>query len=440
MTSELQPSRAGKSDFCRKGGQALSFESGAQSGRSRSGPELGRKDLRDLRNLSRAPILSYLQKQAQPVAPRDKAAAPAPARYPILAAFTPTRVFTWLRQYLSHRIGPRHPFPTYTTQSKDRGVHRIEDQCRIALAGDWATGTDEAESVAKLIVAFDPHYSIHLGDVYYVGGPLEVDENFLGIKNPNNEYTPCFWPSGSRGSFALNGNHEMYARGFAYFDRMLPKLGLMTNGKPQGQEASFFCLENDYWRIVALDTGYNSIGLPIVEYILRPDCALGPEQIAWLHNVVQPRDGDTRGIILLTHHQYYSRYDSWYTKPAAQLADFFKQPVLWFWGHEHRLAIYPQLQVKGGVTAFGRCIGHGGMPVDLPPASPKYPACAVEFVDERTYPNDENLSIGFNGYAQLTLSGDHLAVEYVDLHGTILFSEEWRAIGGSVQRITFRKH
>jgi hypothetical protein len=58
---------------------------------------------------------------------------------------------------------------------------------------------------------------------------------------------------------------------------------------------------------------------------------------------------------------------------------------------------------------------HGGMPVDLLPASPKYPAFEVEFVDERTYPNDENLGIGFNGFAQLTLSGDHLAVEYVDL-------------------------
>jgi hypothetical protein len=100
------------------------------------------------------------------------------------------------------------------------------------------------------------------------------------------------------------------------------------------------------------------------------------------------------------------------------LANLLQAAVLWFWGHEHQLAIYPQFQVKGGVAAFGRRIGHGGMPVDLPPALPKYPAFEVEFVDERTHPNDGNLSIGFNGFAQLTLSGDHLAVEYVDLTGS----------------------
>ena len=146
----------------------------------------------------------------------------------------------------------------------DHGIYKLEsdNEIRIALAGDWATGTDEAHLVGELIKKFDPHYSIHLGDVYYVGYRTEVDENFLGIKNQESQFEPCLWPYGSRGSFALNGNHEMYARGFAYFDRMLPTLGLITNGKPLGQKASFFCLENEFWRIIALDTGYNSIGLP----------------------------------------------------------------------------------------------------------------------------------------------------------------------------------
>ncbi len=83
-----------------------------------------------------------------------------------------------------------------------------EDEIRIALAGDWATGTDEAAEVAGLMAHFDPHYSIHLGDVYYVGDADEVDENFLGKKTSN--YEACRWPRGSHGAFALNGNHEMY--------------------------------------------------------------------------------------------------------------------------------------------------------------------------------------------------------------------------------------
>ncbi len=94
-----------------------------------------------------------------------------------------------------------------------------------------------------MIVAFNPHYAIHLGDVYYVGDRNEVDENFLGIKNEHNNFEPCLWPKGLLGSFALNGNHEMYARGFAYFDRMLPNLGRLKNGQPTGQLASYFCLE-----------------------------------------------------------------------------------------------------------------------------------------------------------------------------------------------------
>jgi hypothetical protein len=209
-----------------------------------------RKDLQDLRNLSRAPILSYLQKQAPPLAPRIKTADLAPARYPILAAFTPKQLCKWIWEYFSHRIGPRHPFQAYVASDHDQGIYKLEsdNEIRIALAGDWATGTDEAHCVGELIKKFDPHYSIHLGDVYYVGDGTEVDENFLGIKNQESQFEPCLWPYGSRGSFALNGNHEMYARGFAYFDRMLPALGLIANGKPLGQKASFFCLENEFWR------------------------------------------------------------------------------------------------------------------------------------------------------------------------------------------------
>jgi len=326
-----------------------------------------RKDLTDLADLSRAPILSFLQKQVQPRAPRPKAATLAPAATPPAGTFrwileySPRRLLKWLWEYFSHRLGRRHSFMSYDASSPDNGIYSLEgdDDIRIALAGDWGTGTDEAAAVAELMTAFMPHYSIHLGDVYFVGDASEVDENFLGIKNPANEYDPCLWPKGIKGSFALNGNHEMYARGIAYFDRMLPALGLNSNGKPARQKASYFCLQNDYWRIVALDTGYNSIGWPLIEYVLQPDCALRPELIHWLRNVVQLQDDDTRGIVVLSHHEYYSAYDHWYPKPAKQLAQFISRPVLWFWGHEHTLAIYdPYMDLQRG-----RCVGASAVPV-----------------------------------------------------------------------------
>lgn len=402
-------------------------------------PSLDRKDLQDLRKLARMPILSYLQKQAQPPAPRPEAAKLQPARRPVLAAFTPSSLWKWITEYFGNRIGRKHPFKDYSAVNSDKGVYTLQGdngEIRIALAGDWGTGTDEADHIAKLITAFQPHYAIHLGDVYYVGDQVEVDQNFLGIRNPpNNQFEPCYWPRGSHGTFALNGNHEMYARGDAYFKQMLPTLGPIVNGEAQGQRASFFCLENDYWRIIALDTGYNSIGLPVLENIpfFRPDCALRPELLAWIREAVRPRD-DGRGIVLLSHHQYFSRFDDWYPTPAKQLAEFFSRPVLWFWGHEHLMAIYEEFGIDGGMRAFGRCVGHGGMPVDLPP-QPKHPECRVEFVDTRLYPNDENLTIGFNGFVKMVLDANRLKVDYVDVHDDVVFSETWEVNNGSLTRV-----
>jgi len=398
----------------------------------------GRKDLQDLRNLSRKPFLSYLQKQVQPSLRRSRPAVLKPAKYPLLAAFAPTHLWAWVTRYLGHRIGRRHSFPHYAQGDGDSGVYRLEgdgDEIRIALAGDWATGTDEAEDVARLIAAFKPHYSIHLGDVYYVGDAAETNENFLGIRNPHNNYEPCCWPPGSRGNFALNGNHEMYALGKAYFDRILSRMGLVIDERPQGQGASYFCLENEHWRIIALDTGYNSIGLPVIEYLLPPDCGLNAVQIDWLRGVVRPRRDDPRGIVLLTHHPCISRFDRSYRKPARQLAEFFSGPVLWFWGHEHRIAIYEEAAPARGLRAFGRCVGHGGMPVDLSPQEPPHPQYRVEFVDDRLYPNDENLTVGFNGFAQLVLQGKRLTVRYLDVFGTVVFTESWSADRGTLTRL-----
>ena len=133
-------------------------------------PSSGRKDLRDLHKLSRMPILSYLQKQAQPPGSREIAAC---------AAFTPSSLWKWITEYFGNRIGRKHPFKDYSAVNSDKGVYTLQGdngEIRIALAGDWGTGTDEADHIAKLITAFQPHYAIHLGDVYYVGDQVEVDE------------------------------------------------------------------------------------------------------------------------------------------------------------------------------------------------------------------------------------------------------------------------
>ena len=391
------------------------------------GPHAPRKDLQDLRHLPRSALHSYRKKHAQPHGPRSRAEAVRRGAYPALAAFAPRRFWKWMSEYWRFRIGRRHPFQTYDGGDGDNGVYALRgggSEIRIALAGDWGTGTDEAAEVAALIEAWRPHYSIHLGDLYYVGDPAEVGANFLGLANPGDQFAPCKWPLGSEGSFALNGNHEMYALGYGYFDHLPPKLGL--RGAPRGQRASYFCLENDHWRIIGLDTAYDCLGAPLIERLFPPDCAPPRELVDWLRDVVKPMSDDPRGIVILSHHPYVSRFDHCYPEPARQLAEFLRQPVLWLWGHEHLLAIYREAAIDGGVTAFGRCIGHGGMPVDLPPKTPRN-NFEVEFVDDRVYPNDEDLVVGFNGFARMTLRDDKLRLDYVDLRGACLFSETWTA-------------
>lgn len=87
------------------------------------------------------------------------------------------------------------------------------------------------------------YFWLTLGDVYYVGDASEVAENCFGT--PTDDFAGVTWPHGTRGSFALNGNHEMYAKGKPYFTTSLSSLGISTG--PPGQLASFFRIAATPW-------------------------------------------------------------------------------------------------------------------------------------------------------------------------------------------------
>ncbi len=358
-----------------------------------------------------------------------RGAAAAPTGYFPAARLMTTQVLAWIVNYLKHRFVPRAAFASYGAGA-DQGVYPLEaepGEVRVALAGDWASGTAEAALVAQRITEAAPAITVHLGDVYFDGDPDEVRENFLGEAVPGSRFIPVQWPKGTRRSFALNGNHEMYAGGRGYFGLMLQWLG---------QRASYFALEGEHWRIIALDTGYRSVGLPVVEKLFQPDCALNAEQIAWLGQQFGPASGRAaKATIVLSHHQPLSRYQRAYPRQAEQIAGVINGPVLWFWGHEHWLTVYEPASLPGGVTAHGRCIGHGGMPCELPDAAP-HPQYAVRFHDDRAYATVDGRVLGFNGHVLLRFDGAALAVDYVDLSGATVFSEHWHAgTGGAMARI-----
>ena len=344
----------------------------------------------------------------------------------------------WISTYFRARFGSVLPFARYPPGNT--GIIRLSDPNEqdesviVSMASDWGTGTQDAAAVGAGIAQGSPHFTIHLGDVYYVGSQTEVEKNMLGRGGTS-------WPRGSRGTFALNANHEMYARGTGYFQSLLPQLGPGPPGQQRGQTASYFALRNDHWILIGLDTGYHSIGTPIIEKIKSrsihkrdsPRTRQPREVISWLEEVVGLGEDTQRGIILLTHHQYYSRFEDGYEATAVQLHPLVNRTVLWFWGHEHRLAFYGAGAVKGGITAIGRCIGHGGMPLEDINSKVRTGKSASQVklvaydkrerevlryrVKKTVRPGQystrtKRCKVGFNGFVTLRFQGRRLKVEY----------------------------
>ena len=223
------------------------------------------------------------------------------------------------------------------------GVSDMADAARVAVLSDWGTGLYGAPaSAASIARQGDFDLLLHLGDIYYSGTPKETRDRFLDV-----------WPAeAGKLSRALNGNHEMYSGGFAYFDDILPAFG---------QASSYFALKNEHWLLVGLDTAHT-------------DHAIDAEQAAWLHAVVREAGG--RKIVLSSHHQPFSRLDKQGPNLQAALSDLLTSGKItaWYWGHEQDCVIYDRHPSFG---LYGRCIGNGGIPsprkakvVNAPDAQP----------------------------------------------------------------------
>jgi hypothetical protein len=168
---------------------------------------------------------------------------------------------------------------------------------------------------------------MHLGDVYYSGDDGEMKTRFLDV-----------WPNVQGAlSRGLNGNHEMYTGGKAYFDVALNHFR---------QPASYFALQNNHWLLACLDTAY-------------ADHDLAGDQASWLTNLIA-QAGD-RKVVLFSHHQPFSLMDVQGPKVVQKLQVHLTAGRIyaWYWGHEHHCVIYDPHPVWG---LRGRCVGHSGFP------------------------------------------------------------------------------
>src|SRR5262249_33375452 len=178
--------------------------------------------------------------------------------------------FTWWRKIKPDAFTAGDPAPA-----------AIPNAYRIALISDWGTGLYGAPVSSKSIDADNDSRGVqlmlHLGDVYYSGTEGEIKDRFLAL-----------WPKRLDAiSRTLNGNHEMYTGGHAYFDVAL---------KTFGQTASYFALRNDFWTLVCLDTAY-------------AEHDLADPQRAWLDQVLASNTKNQK-VVFFSHHQPYSLLDS----------------------------------------------------------------------------------------------------------------------------------
>ncbi|MBX3747610.1 MAG: metallophosphoesterase [Verrucomicrobiae bacterium] len=280
----------------------------------------------------------------------------------------------------------------------------LAPKARILLVGDWATGVGRARDIAALMrkeldaaPAVERHV-VHLGDIYYSGWAAECRKRFL---DP--------WPvrPGESGVFSwcLNGNHDMYCGGDGIFQVVL---GDSRFARQAG--CTYFALGNEHWQILGLDTAYD-------EWNLQPG---NLDQVAWARSVLNANPG-ARGI-LLSHHQPHSAYEGTGPKKAGRIAAQ-AFPLLegrrthaWFWGHEHRCAVYDPIDFSaaGGTASLplGACLGHGGVPTR--PTRDSKPGVRHVLTDIVRY-GIENFAM--MGFAVLDLDNDHGQLRCINERG-----------------------
>ncbi len=269
----------------------------------------------------------------------------------------------------------------------------------VALVADWGTGDEGAKLLLRQIAQKNPDLVVHLGDVYYSGSEHEYQNYFYNIWQATFGLSKASWgdklPAPTKpATYTLSGNHDMYSGGQPYY----------TTIDMLGQPASYFCLRNDDWQFIGIDTGLhdsNPVG--------QAATYLEEQEVAWLEDKVAT--AGKRKTVLLSHHQLFTSFES-IGKPGVkvnpnligQLQDVLPDVAVWFWGHEHNLVIYDKYQ---GV--MGRCIGHGAFPVDVDQLETPDPNVPVRKV--ALSPEDDGATFQ-HGYVVMELTGSTARVTY----------------------------
>lgn len=299
-------------------------------------------------------------------------------------------------KYLEYLYRSKPPF------AKSPQVITIPDTVSLAIAGDWGTGYWEgvntgAARVAKLMAAAD--YTIHLGDTYYAGTEDETSANLAAI-----------WPRGSKGSFAVPGNHEMYCNGDFYF-------AALPHAFPLQAATSFFAMQNTNWLILVLDTSYFATDFYMDGATGPADPSAPDPQRDFV--VAQLANKGDRGVILMTHHQPFSIDGGTATPLFFAIQSLFNAggvpegPDYWYWGHLHNAVVYQDALAN----CHGRCIGHGAIPYG--DASSLHGNANVVWFENALAGDSRYPKRVLNGFLSLSLAGAKASESLVGENGAV---------------------
>jgi Calcineurin-like phosphoesterase len=284
----------------------------------------------------------------------------------------------------------------------------LGQRTKLAIVGDWGTGDQVAINLLQQVASLSPDVLIHLGDVYYAGTQNEEQSNFLDI---------CRSILGNNVMVvSLCGNHDMYSGGNGYY-WLVDQLN---------QQASYFCLQNANWQFLAMDTGHNDNNPITVATNMTSLMTYGSwAEEDWLLDKINL--AGQRKTVLLSHHQLFSPFGSVgsvdgqafaYNKNLrATFQAVMSDVTLWFWGHEHTLAIFdPYMNLQRG-----RCVGASAVPVFTDQQSYKN-ASGLETYGGLPYPTwNAKGQLGNNGtsynncFAIMTLNGASATVDYYEV-------------------------
>ena len=315
----------------------------------------------------------------------------------------PAWAITAVAAWVFRQNHDKPPMPRHTSMGSDFRYQLVNKNgaATLALFSDWGTGYYYSQYIAKHIgdTLDDVGQAIHLGDVYYTGRQREFNEYFTLILE---KYVLKKMPL-----YALNANHEMDSHGIPYFAFLKDKHKRGQNGEfcKQPQEGSYFCLCNEQYQVIGIDTAYFENGRHRQGWLQD-----------WLRDqLYRGRDEGKVNILLSQNEPYAKKKSKLLRKDLARVVVEERMVDLWFWGDEHYCALYGP---SDDAPFFGSCVGHGGYPYSRKNCSEMESEVAPLIWGETAMRFPEDLGVregrGNNGFCYLKLAEGQVELTYYD--------------------------